>query len=139
MELAIQWELSEIINKMITKLENREKNNSYQREYYNNNKQIFKKAIKKYQQSEKGKKTIGRYYRSEKFKEINNRCHSKRRQKILKRREEEDVPQPRRRGRGSKPRLNFTLNVENIYYCSFIIYFSKTIFSGTQLQSNNKY
>ena len=82
MELAIQWELSEIINKMITKLENREKNNSYQREYYNNNKQIFKKAIKKYQQSEKGKKTIGRYYRSEKFKEINNRCHSKRRQKI---------------------------------------------------------
>ena len=91
MELAIQWELSEIINKMITKLENREKNNSYQREYYNNNKQIFKKAIKKYQQSEKGKKTIGRYYRSEKFKEINNRCHSKRRQKILKRREEDDI------------------------------------------------
>ena len=110
MELAIQWELSEIINKMIIKLENREKNNSYQRKYYNNNKHIFKKASKKYQQSEKGKKTIRRYYRSEKgkeiirnqskqwrkknpekFKEINNRCHSKRRQKILKRREEDDI------------------------------------------------
>ena len=51
-------DLSEIINKMITKLENREKNNSYQN-IRNNNKQIFKKAIKKYQQSEKGKKTIG--------------------------------------------------------------------------------
>ena len=110
MEFAIQWEVSEVINKMIKKLENREKKNSYQKKYYNNNKEIYKKANKKYQQSEKGKKTMRRYWQSEKgreiirksgkkwrkknpekFKEINNRCHSKRREKILKRREEEDI------------------------------------------------
>jgi len=110
MELAIQYEVYEVINKMITKIENKEKVNKYQRDYYNNNKEIFKKASKKYQQSEKGKKTIRRYYRSEKgkeiirnqnkqwrkknpekFKEISNRSHHKKRQKVLKRREEEDI------------------------------------------------
>jgi len=110
MELAIQYEVYEVINKMITKIENKEKVNKYQRDYYNNNKEIFKKASKKYQQSEKGKKTIRRYYRSEKgkeiirnqnkqwrkknpekFKEISNRSHHKKRQKVLKTREEEDI------------------------------------------------
>ena len=110
MELAIQWELSEIMNKMITKLENREKTNSYQRKYYNNNKEKFKKASKKYQESDKGKETKRRYNESEKgkesirksckkwrkknpekHKEIDKRYSKKRRENLLKRREEEDI------------------------------------------------
>lgn len=78
MELAIQYEVYEVINKMITKLENREN----RRKYYNNNKQIFKKASKKYQQSDKGK---------EKCKELVKRYEKKKREIILKRREEEDI------------------------------------------------
>ena len=110
MELAMQWELSEIINKMITRLENREKNNSYQRKYYNNNKHIFKKASKKYQESDKGKETKRRYNESEKgkesirksckkwrkknrekYREIDKRNKKKKRENLLKRREEEDI------------------------------------------------
>lgn len=110
MELARQYEVYSVINKMITKLENREKNNSYQRKYYNNNKEIFKKASKKYQQSDKGKDTIRRYHKSEKgkeairkgnrkyylnnkekCKEIDKRYKKKKREIILKKREEEDI------------------------------------------------
>ena len=138
MELAIQYEVYEVINKMITKIENKEKVNIYQRDYYHNNKEIFKKASKKYQQSEKGKKTIRRYYRSEKgkeiirnqnklwrknnpekFKEISDRSHRKKRQKILKRREDEDIVPSRVGGGGeimlgSYKRRNWTKKEENI-------------------------
>ncbi len=138
MELAIQYEVYEAINRMITKIEKKEKVNIYQRDYYHNNKEIFKKASKKYQQSEKGKKTIRRYYRSEKgkeiiknqnkqwreknpekFKKIQDRAHHKKRQKILKRREEEDIIPSRVGGGGeimlgSYKRRNWTKNEENI-------------------------
>ena len=138
MELARQYEVYEVINKMITKLENREKNNSYQRKYYNNNKEIFKKASKKYQQSDKGKDTIRRYHKSEKgkeairkgnrkyylnnkekCKEIDKRYKKKKREKILKKREEEDIVPSRVGGGGeimlgSYKRRNWTKKEEDI-------------------------
>lgn len=138
MELAIQIEVYEVINKMIMKIEKKERKNSYQREYYNNNKEIFKKASKKYQQSEKGKKTGRRYRQSEKGKEIikkghreyylNNKekCHKinyryrkKKREIILKRREEEDIVPTVVGGAGeilfqNYKRRNWTKKEENI-------------------------
>tara|TARA_B100000575_G_C23097040_1_gene632778 strand:+ start:229 stop:837 length:609 start_codon:yes stop_codon:yes gene_type:complete len=110
MDLARQYEVYGVINKIITILERRERKKSYQKKYYNNNKEIFKKASKKYHKSEKGKKTMKRYCQSEKgkesirksgkkwreknpekMKEIINRSQRKKREKILKRREEEDI------------------------------------------------
>ncbi len=138
MELAIQIEVYEVINKIIIKIEKIEKKNSYQRKYYNNNKEIFKKASKKYQQSEKGKKTGRRYRQSEKGKEIikkgrreyylNNKekCHKinyryrkKKRELILKRREEEDIVPTVVGGAGeilfqNYKRRNWTKKEENI-------------------------
>ena len=111
MELVMQYEVYEVINKMITKLEKKEKN---------------KKTISKYQKSDKGrtvvKKCNARWRKNnpERCKEISNRSHNKRRQKILKAREEEDIIPTEVGGAGEilssgkYKRRNWTKKEENI-------------------------
>jgi hypothetical protein len=110
MELVMQYEVYEVINKMITKLEKKEKN---------------KKTISKYQKSDKGrtvvKKCNARWRKNnpERCKEISNRSHNKRRQKILKAREEEDIIPTMTGGVGeiilaSYKKRNWTKEEENI-------------------------
>jgi hypothetical protein len=177
MDLAMQYEVYEVIIKMIKKIEIREKKRIYQKKYrqtetyqekkriyqrkYENSekgketkqryqnkyqktekgKEIIRKAVKKwreknpekcketirrYQHSEKGKETIRKSNKKwreknpEKMKAICDRAHKKKRIKILKVREEEDIIPTKVGGRGeillgtSYKRRNWTKKEENI-------------------------
>lgn len=165
----MQYEVYEVINKMIKKIEIREKKRIsqqkyrqtekgkekqriYQRKYQKTEKgkeitrkwreknvEKWKEGRRRYHNSEKGKETMRRYQHSEKGKEtirksnkiwreknpekmkvISARSHKKKRIKILKAREEEDIIPTKVGGRGeillgtSYKRRNWTKKEENI-------------------------